>query len=196
MQRHRSSFGYSLVELIIASGLIITLTSVALISLTQTLKNARVDNAFDATLTQFKRARQAAISERCVYRVQVVAPRTIVLSQIRAGVTTPKGSVNLPTDIQFRAEPGIPVTRATTPDNMGVGAIAIDFSIDYGGAATDVYFQPDGSAKDNIGRVNSGVAYLARPGELSSARAVSVLGATGRVKGWRLVRSGGVSTWK
>jgi prepilin-type N-terminal cleavage/methylation domain-containing protein len=192
----RSSQGFSLVELIVASAVIVTLCGIALISLTQTLKNARVANAFDTTMSQFKRARQAAISERCVYRVQIVAPRTITLSQIRAGVTTPKGSIDLPTDIQFRAEPGIPVTRANTPDNLGVGGTAIDFSVDYGGAGTDIYFQPDGSAKDDIGRLNNGVAYFVRPGELSSARAVSVLGATGRVKGWRIVVSGGTSTWK
>jgi type II secretory pathway pseudopilin PulG len=196
MQTHRSSLGYSLVELIIALGLIVTLTSVAVISLTQTLKNARVNAAYDIAVTQFKRARQAAISERCVYRVQMIAPRTITLTQIRAGVATPKTSADLPRDIQFRAEPGIPITRATTPDNLGLGANAIDFSIDYGGAATDLYFQPDGSAKDNLGRINNGVTYFARPGELSSARAISVLGTTGRIKGWRIVVSGGTSTWK
>jgi hypothetical protein len=54
---------------------------------------------------------------------------------------------------------------------------------------------PDGSSQDVNGNLNSGVLYIAITGNLYSSRAISVLGATGRVRGWQLVNQGGNATW-
>ena len=45
------------------------------------------------------------------------------------------------------------------------------------------------------GNFNSGVVYMSRPGDLYSSRAVSIFGTTGRVRGWRLLKQGGVNKW-
>ena len=63
---------------------------------------------------------------------------------------------------------------------------AIDF--DQGivaGAKNVIYFYPDGSAADVLGNVNNGVVYIARPGFIDSSRAITLWGATGRLRGWR-----------
>jgi hypothetical protein len=39
------------------------------------------------------------------------------------------------------------------------------------------------------------VVYVSRVGEITSARAISVIGATGRIRGWRLYNVGGTYTW-
>ena len=83
------------------------------------------------------------------------------------------------------------------PDGFGTGQHAIDFSIDYGGQGTAIYFQPDGSAQDANGRINNGIMYLARTGEIYSTRAITLYGATGRTRGWRLLpNSTGGYVWK
>ena len=56
-------------------------------------------------------------------------------------------------------------------------------------------FYPDGSAQDDLGNFNSGVIYLTRPTDMYSSRAVSIFGTTGRIRGWRLYKQGGVNTW-
>jgi hypothetical protein len=56
-------------------------------------------------------------------------------------------------------------------------------------------FMPDGSAQDTLGNIDSGVVYLGRVGELTSMRAVTVFGSTGRIRGWRLVPQGGGTQW-
>ncbi len=56
-------------------------------------------------------------------------------------------------------------------------------------------FMPDGSARDVNGNLNSGILYLARNGDLYSSRAVTLYGATGRIRGWRLLRFGGAPKW-
>jgi hypothetical protein len=56
-----------------------------------------------------------------------------------------------------------------------------------------ISFYPDGSAHDLAGNLNNGVVYIARPGDLYSSRAITLTGATGRIRGWRL--AGGAKNW-
>lgn len=189
--------GFSILELLLVVAIMLIVAAMSAVNIQTVLRNSRVNAAYDVTLTAIRNARQGAIDERCVYLVSFATPRTISTRRIRAGVTSNVGQIDLPTDIQFRAEPGMPNVNAKTPDQFGTGSAAIDFSVDYGGGGTQIYFQPDGSATDSTGRVNNGVVYLARPGELTSSRAVSLFGATGRIRGWRLVvDAGGASRWQ
>jgi hypothetical protein len=61
-----------------------------------------------------------------------------------------------------------------------------------------VAFMPDGSARDtnSLGNYNSGVVYLTNPADpIYSSRAVTVWGATGRIRGWRLENRAGSAVW-
>ena len=95
-------------------------------------------------------------------------------------------------------EPGIPVSAATTPDHFGIGNTAIDFDQAVaGGAKNVVCFNPDGTAQDINSNTNNGVVYMARIGSLYSSRAITVWGATGRLRGYRLYPNGaGGSVWR
>jgi hypothetical protein len=91
----------------------------------------------------------------------------------------------------------LPNTAATVPDGFGNGVLAIDFDqgVAGGGIKNQVMFMPDGSAHDVNGNWNSGIVYVLRPGDLYSARAVTLYGATGRIRGWRLLSSPGGPQW-
>lgn len=189
--------GFSLLELILVVAIIAVVGTMATINVQTILKNSRVDSAYDITMTALRKARQTAIDERSVYIVNFNLPRTIVTQKVFGGLANDVSQIDLPSDIMFRAETGIPNVKLKTPDHFGTGDKAIDFSVDYSGGGTQVYFQPDGSAVDSMGRINNGVVYLARPGELRSSRAVSLFGATGRIRGWRLVvGTGGTTSWQ
>jgi len=88
----------------------------------------------------------------------------------------------------------------TTPDGFGVGATAIDFDQGVaGGVKNVIYFYPDGSAEDVNGNVNNGVVYLAllgNAGYFKSSRAITLWGATGRVRAWRLESNAGAYYWR
>jgi prepilin-type N-terminal cleavage/methylation domain-containing protein len=195
--------GFSLIELVIALSIIMIVAAISLVNGPTILANSRVDTAYKTVLEQMRQARQAAVDERRVYRITFQAPGTIITELVpRANgcaynPAVPKRTSTLPTDIQFRAEAGIPTAPGQTPDGFGTGANAIDFDIDFGGAVTQIYFQPDGSAQDNLCRVNNGLVYMARPGQWRTSRAVSMLGTTGRIKGWRLiVNANGSKQWQ
>jgi hypothetical protein len=101
----------------------------------------------------------------------------------------------IPGDVGFAVQAGFP---ANTPDGFGAGINAIDFGQTLAGEPLNyVVFMPDGSSQDNLGNFNSGIVYLTRPGDniYNSSRAITVWGATGRIRGWRLAQPAGVATW-
>lgn len=184
--RRKTETGFSLLETVVVVSIILIVGSISVMSVWTAIRNARVDTAYQATVMQLRRARQAAVDDRRVHVITFTAPGVIRIERIEQdGVTrTLLDQRNLPEDIRFVAEPGIPTDPLLTPDQFGVGGVAIDFN-----NSNEVFFQPDGSALDAGGRINNGVIYLARPGELESARAVTLFGATGRIKGWRVTEA-------
>lgn len=201
-QCRQAQRGFSLIELIMVIAIVLIITAGALIQFTPVLKSARAENALQTTLGQVRNARGLAIDQRRKYRLSFLASRTIQLDQVVVDPATNIQSflfvstIDLPVDTEFIAITGIPTSGSgTTPDSLPTTGAAIDFDLDFGGGGTQIFFQPDGRALDSANRLNNGVVYVARPGELMSSRAVSVLGATGRVKGWRLIESGGAKVW-
>jgi len=186
--------------------IMIVMASIGFLTLQPSLKAQRVANAYNITLSALRQARDNAVSQRTSYHVQFVSTTTANTINVTPMVTTFQGAqsftYSLPTDVAFSAQSGIPTSG--TPDGFGAGVTAIDFGYKPQGTGTtgsaDLYFCPDGSVQDDVtglcgGNWNSGVVYIARPGELMSSRAITVWGGTGRIRGWRLYNntSGGVA---
>lgn len=186
--------GFSLIEMMIVVSIILITSSIFFMSIQPALKQARLTNAYNSVLMTMRRARENSISERRVYIVSFIAPRTMTITQAATGLVT--NTFVLPSDISFDAEPGIPNVATKTPDHFGTGSAAIDFDQNVAlGSKTQVYFQPDGSAQDINNNINNGVVYIARTGDVLSSRAITVWGSTGRLRGWRLYNVAGVKTW-
>ena len=203
MKKRRTEAGFSLIEAIVVVAIILIMAAAAIIQIAPTLKGAKSQTALETALGQMRRYHEAAVDQRIIYELEFVAPRTINVYQITYDTTTGKmiplevSSIDMPVETQFLCVPGIPTTETTVPDGLGDGKTAINFALDYGGGQNTVYFQKDGRATDANGRLNNGVLYIAQTGDLSSSKAITVLGATGRVKGWRLVvASDGTSNWR
>lgn len=205
--RHRAS-GFSLLEVMMGMAIILVMTKITFMSLQPSLNAQHVTNAYNTTLSALRQARDNAISQRTSYHVQFVHTTTSNTITVSPTLSTFAGALaattySLPTDVAFTAVSGIPTAGTAVPDGFGVGTVAIDFGYRPQGTSTggsaDLYFCPDGSAQDATngagncaGNWNSGVVYIARPGELMSSRAITIWGGTGRLRGWRL-NSGGVA---
>jgi Tfp pilus assembly protein FimT len=217
---HRSSNrdcgarGFSLLEMMIVICVMMIIGGIGFMAVQPALRDAKVNQAFESAMMPLRVARQRAIAERKQYIVcyGIAAP---------AGALTPMGAptaqsiqtfrwdagtalsaatqitaITLPQDIQFQTIAGLPNGAATVPDGFGNGTVALDFDQNVAGAIQNqVMFMPDGSAHDVNGNLNSGMLYLARNGDLYSSRAVTLYGATGRIRGWRLLRFGGGPKW-
>jgi len=192
--------GVSLLELMVVVAIIIVVAAIGGVSLFDTLQNSHVTNGYNMALMALRRARETSISERRIYIVTfnpTGSPAgTVTITNSNTGLVVYTG--NLPTDVAFDAEPNIPGTVTATPDGLGVGAPsgAICFDVGVTASGTNaVYFYPDGSARDANGILNSGVIYIAQPGKILSSRAITVLGATGRIRGWQIQQNASSSQY-
>jgi len=190
--------GFSLLELMIVIAIGLTMAGVTFMALMPLFKENHVDAAYDTTLSVIRNYRNQSITQSKRYILTFTAPGTITVQYWGVGVPVSPAPVTvatytLPPDIQFAVQAGFP---ASGPDTFGTGGTAIDFDQGMGlGSQNYVMFMPDGSSQDTLGNYNSGVLYLTRPGDMYSSRAVDVFGTTGRVRGWRLYKQGGINTW-
>jgi hypothetical protein len=173
-----------------------------------TVVNDQLSNsALQTVVGVMQYARETAIDQRVPVEVTFSASTTVAntvnvyVGSYSGGVvsypSTPTLSSSIShdgtADVQFVVVSGVPTTAP--PDGFGSAQYALDFDQGNGGAGTSLFFVPDGRALDAVNRVNSGVLYLAIPNKLFSSRAITVWGATGRIKGWRLAQSGSTYYW-
>ena len=199
--------GFSLLEMMAAVSISLVLTAVGVITFQPMVQQQHVTTAYNTTLTSLRRAREAAAADMRVYVVTfagaVTGPNPTGGS-ITVNQTTPTGpqlfSVSLPADVTFHVEPGVPTSPTsppTTPDGFGSAAFTFDFDQPPSGpgGGSVIYFYPDGTAEDSNGNINNGVVYMGRAGSLSSSRAITLWGYTGRLRGWRLYQKSGAWSW-
>ena len=197
------SRGFTLMELMVSMTVFLIASGVLLMGVQPALKESRVVGAYNLTLNIMRQARDTTIAKRFTYAVAFapsVAVNGVNVSQI---TVTPGFGVNavdtynLPTDVYYMVLANFPKSQVTfplTPDTFGTGGNAIDFDQGVvGGQQNVIYFSPDGSAQDINGNINNGVIYIARPGDYYSAKAITVWGATGRIRGWRMDQTGGTT---
>ncbi len=206
-RRHRES-GFSLIEILIVVVISTVITAVSILGFVPMMKQQRVTNAYNTALGAMRQARDNAVAQRTSYSVtfaNAVAPSpyaTITVAPVVVGFQSDQNTViyQLPGDISFLAQSGLPTASTAVPDGYGAGTVAIDFGwtingVGTGGAPT-IYFCPDGSSQRSAsadvlgtncpGTWDGGVVYLARSGDLLSSRALTLWGGTGRIHGWRL----------
>ena len=190
--------GFSLIEMMAALGIGLIATAITFMSLQPALKQQHVTNAYNTTMMALRQARDQAVAQRMAYLVQFNAgTSTISISPVTALPGMLTATYTLPQDVQFWIESGVPTNNAFTPDKFGTASHAVDFDVNVGtGGQQQVYFYPDGSAQDKVNNLSNGVVYLARPKELLSSRAITVWGATGRIRGWRLYQQGTSYVWQ
>jgi prepilin-type N-terminal cleavage/methylation domain-containing protein len=192
--------GFSLIELMVTLMIFLVAAAILGMSVQPALKETRVTAAYNTTLGVLRQARDTAIGERQTYYVtfsNAAVPNTASITQGATGVIV--STYTLPTDVSYNVLPKFPTSQTVfpmTPDAFGVGGTAIDF--DQGvaaGAKNVIYFLPDGSAQDANGNINNGVIYVVRQADYYSAKALTVWGATGRLRGWRMDQQPATGTY-
>jgi type II secretory pathway pseudopilin PulG len=200
--RSRES-GFTLIELAVVCIIAVTIMAIAVIQIVPSWQSAKSDNAMRVVVDQLRQAREYSIANRRY--VQITFPvvnglSEIVITQIAsasAGETANKvlSTVYLPSPMLFQ----VTSTMPDTPDKFNtpsVGSSATQFRIE-GTNTSPVgpwYFQSDGELIDNNTSLPiDGTISLGTGTNLAAARAVTVMGATGRVHGWRSSGVGGTT---
>jgi Tfp pilus assembly protein FimT len=180
--------GFTLTETMTVAFLMAVALGSAVVMVNNASANSRAETALQTVTMQLRLAREFAMDRRRIHRVAFTPPRTVTVirQEIGGNPDVIVSQLDLPSDTQFYQQPGI----SPTPDQFSTSS-AVDF-----GGSTTVYFNPDGSAADSVGTVTNGIVYIANPGKFETYRAVTLFGATGRVKGFRLRMTAGAWGWQ
>jgi prepilin-type N-terminal cleavage/methylation domain-containing protein len=185
--------GFSIIELLVVISIILIITGIAITQLKPNLQTAKIDAAMRQVLETFRQAREYSIANRRY--VQITFPANNQLQLIQLDTLTPgAGGINPVLDTVTLSPPltfslvGMP----DTPDAYG-NSSAIEFEGINNGPVGGMIFQSDGEFLDGATFLPiNGTVYLGVTGQTSTARAVTVLGTTGRVRGWK---SNGSNVW-
>ena len=179
--------GFTLVELLMVVDVGGTLAGISIMGFANAATSIRGDNGMIQVMSQLRMARDLAINQRRAMEVEFLAPNEIriVRQDILAG-TTLMNQFFLEGTVQFLQFSGVP----DTPDGFG-DSDAIDFG---GNQNQQIGFVGDGMLVDLsnpavAGTPISGTVFLGVPNQSASARAVTVFGGTGRVRGYTWIAS-------
>jgi Tfp pilus assembly protein FimT len=170
--------GFTMWELAIVCALMMTISAIAIVQLHPAIQQREADAAMDIVASQLRQAREMAISQRRQIQVQFVGTNQIILNRLTFNPAV-VGGAYLQAPMKFNLTAG----KGDTPDAFG-NAGAIEFGGVVGGPPT-MMFQSDGTFVGPTGALLNGSVFLAMTNEPSAARAVTLLGSTGRIRMWR-----------
>jgi prepilin-type N-terminal cleavage/methylation domain-containing protein len=179
--RLRDERGISLIEIMVAVAIIGVLTSMAVIQIGAVRPGMQADGAMRVVMAQFNAARETAISQRRRVDVKLQNGNWVKVTRYdlnpdgTAAGTTVLQEVPFEGGVQFGLMPNV----QDTPDGFG-NTTPVSF-----GAAVAIEFNTEGMLVDSGGIPVNGTVFLLIPNQPTSFRAVTVLGATGRVRGFR-----------
>ena len=177
--RHRN--GYSLVEILMLLACIGVISGYLFMRYMTVLPFFKSNSAMDQVIQQMRVARNTAIADRRAVIVNIsAAGGTMQLQQVPPNGGPPITLSTVPlTGAQFCLTPGVPDTP------MGFGnAQPVNFvnASNPGAVVAVTEFLSDGSFGSGVGVPVNGTIFTCIPGNSVAARAVTILGATGRVR--------------
>jgi len=136
---------------------------------------------------QLRQAREVSIDQR--RNVTVTFQGTSEMVAMIQGIN---GGANTQLYDYFLAERFVYVVFSSagdTPDGFG-NAAAVTYNCTGNVLPCTITFQSDGSVLDGNGGYSNGSIFIGITGQTSTARAVTVLSATGKIKGWHYTGTG------
>lgn len=172
--------GFTMIEVLVVVAVICVLAAVVAVAYPRMATDAKADGEMQRVMAALRRGREAAIAQRrnVVLEFPTATQVRLVRQDVANGVvvgTTEMALFDLAGDFRMLLFPGVP----DTPDAFGN-----DVAASFGGAVS-MMFTTEGALVDQTGDPVNGTVFIGRPGQAASARAITVLGATGLVGGWR-----------
>jgi prepilin-type N-terminal cleavage/methylation domain-containing protein len=171
-----SQRGFSAIELMVTLAVSGIVAAMAAVSIETARPSFKGDGAMRVIIAQMNIARELAITQRRNIQIQFINGNQIQLTrqEVPTGTTV---LMNVPMEggFTFALTSGLP----DTPDGFG-NTSAVTF-----GAATQMIFSSEGTLADQAGAPISGTVFVSLPGQPRASRAVTILGATGRIRGYK-----------
>jgi prepilin-type N-terminal cleavage/methylation domain-containing protein len=195
--RHRAR-GFTMIEVMIAVAVIAIVMAMAITQMQPAVQQSRANAGMAEVVSAFRTAQSYAVSYRRFVQVSFPSYPGVNANQLQVTIKnsmTPNAGNDvifatyaLEGSVYYQKYTGMP----DTPDAFG-NATAVNFESVDGGPTTGMFFQPDGTFVDSTGNPVNGTVFLGVNNFASSARAITILGSTGRVKSYH---TNGTNAWK
>jgi Tfp pilus assembly protein FimT len=167
-----------MIEMMLVLGIMGVVMAIAMFQIEQARPSMQGDSSMRVMMAQLNGARELSISQRRQMQVIFIAPSTVQI--VRQDVPAPGTTIVSTVPIEGKLQYGLIAGVVDTPDGFGLKAGGIAF-----GTATSILFNSDGTLIDQNGNALNGTIFLAIPTVARSFRAVTVMGGTGRIRGYR-----------
>ena len=175
---NRLQRGFSLLEILTGLAIISVVLAMGMLNYSTILPNFKANSAMDQLLYQLRSARERAIAHRREVQVQFSGTNLLTITELwLVGTAPPASTVSFEGGAQYIVFSTIPDLPA--PFNFGNTA-----GVYFGGVSGGppiMKFSTTGSFIDGGNTLVNGTVFMGIPGKPSTARAISILGATGRV---------------
>lgn len=185
--------------MLVVVAIAMTIAGMIVVHLTPTLQSFRSNSAASQVTDVFRQAREYAITYRRYvqitfpnYNPNGTKPNNQIAITVKNSLTPPFNqpdvlltTVTLSGNVNFQVIKGVP----DSPDAFG-NATAVNFAGTDGGPTTGMFFQADGTFVNLGGTSVNGSVFLGQNGTVSTARAVTVLGTTGRIRDYSINGAG------
>ena len=192
--------GFSMVELLVTIAIIGIVTAIAALTFTNALPSLRADSAMQLLQNDLRQARETAVDQRRSIQVTFKGVGEMVTVRQNLNVTTTPPTVIStttvsdlvlnPNQMTFLVVASVP----DTPDKFNTPSVCVASSgICFNNGACGspaalpctITFQGDGTVTNSSGTYINGTVFIGAAGNPLTARAVTILGATGRIKAYR-----------
>jgi Tfp pilus assembly protein FimT len=171
-----SEKGFTVLEMMLVCLMIGIAVGTAVMAATNIMPAVHADSALDLVVAQLRQVRLDAIDQRRDFVVTFTGTNeiTVVRDELN-GTQTSIATYFLSNGVTYTVMPAVP----DTPDAFG-NRSAVDLA-----GGNSVTFVSNGTALSSSGQLLDGTVFMGIPGNTPTARAVTVMGATSRIQGYR-----------
>jgi prepilin-type N-terminal cleavage/methylation domain-containing protein len=179
---NKTEQGFTLIEGIIVAAIITVIAAMAVFGVSNTMAGYKADAAMDQVASQMRAARMRAVSQRHEVQVEFVGTNQMTFTDILQN-----GGLG-PNPVTVSFEGGAQFALVTQPSPLPDTPMLFQTCspICFGGQAglspAKFRFTTSGAFTDTNANFMDGTVFLAINGKAGTARAVTILGATGRVR--------------
>jgi type II secretory pathway pseudopilin PulG len=182
--KNKSEHGFTLLESLVVIGIMMVLVAIAIAGSMGSMQTYRANAALDTVTSQLRVARSISITQRRNVVISIDQTNNAISYQVKAptvpGTTELDGpiiTVPLPPQTAIMLEGGVPDTP------MAFGNLAPVYIANVSGGPANMQFTSTGTFSDSTGNnpIN-GTIFIGIANQPNTARAVTIMGSTGRVR--------------